>query len=61
MIYLKDQIELSTTIGQGINAYVFIRVRQQNIAGESGLVYRGYIKTAVGNKLVAVKTGKGLY
>ena len=33
---------------------------QTNIAGESGMVYRGYIKTAVGNKLVAVKTGKGI-
>ena len=27
--------------------------------GESGLVYRGYIKTAVGKEIVAIKTGKG--
>ena len=28
--------------------------------GESGLVYKGYIDTAVGSELVAVKTGKGM-
>ena len=27
--------------------------------GESGLVYKAYIKGAAGNELVAVKTGKG--
>ena len=30
-------------------------------AGESGLVYKAYIKTAVGKEIVAVKTGKGYY
>ncbi|CAI8029843.1 Tyrosine-protein kinase transforming protein RYK, partial [Geodia barretti] len=45
MIYSKDQIQLSTTIGQG----------------EFGLVYKGYIKTAVGNEIVAIKTGKALF
>ncbi|CAI7997308.1 Putative molluscan insulin-related peptide(s) receptor [Geodia barretti] len=44
MIYSKDQIQLSTTVGQG----------------ESGLVYKGYIRTAVGSDIVAVKTGKAL-
>ena len=29
-------------------------------AGESGLVYKAYIETAVGKELVAVKTGKGV-
>ena len=28
--------------------------------GESGLVYKAYIKTAIGKELVAVKTGKGV-
>ena len=28
-------------------------------AGESGLVYKAYLNTAVGKELVAVKTGKG--
>ncbi|CAI8044559.1 hypothetical protein GBAR_LOCUS24698 [Geodia barretti] len=41
MIYSKDQIRLSTTIGQ-----------------EFGLMYKGYIKTTVGNEIVAIKTGK---
>ena len=59
MIYSKDQIELTATIGQGSNACVFIRVMKIVIAGESGLVYRGYIKTAIGKELIAVKTGKG--
>ena len=29
------------------------------ISGESGLVYKGYLDTAIGKELVAVKTGKG--
>ena len=28
-------------------------------SGESGLVYKAYINTAIGRELVAVKTGKG--
>ena len=28
-------------------------------AGESGLVYRGYLDNAVGRELVAIKTVKG--
>ena len=31
-----------------------------NFTGESGLVYKGYINTAVGTDIVAVKTGKGM-
>ena len=31
------------------------------IPGESGLVYKAYINTAIGKELVAVKTGKGIY
>ena len=30
-------------------------------SGESGLVYKAYINTAIGRELVAVKTGKGIY
>ena len=29
-------------------------------SGESGLVYKAYIKTSIGKELVAVKTGKGI-
>ena len=31
------------------------------LLGESGLVYKGYLDTAVGKELVAVKTVKGKY
>ena len=31
------------------------------ISGESGLVYKGYLDTALGKELVAVKTGKGKF
>ena len=30
-------------------------------SGESGLVYKAYINTAIGKELVAVKTGKGIH
>ena len=35
--------------------------QNHTIAGESGLVYRGYIDRGAGRELVAVKTGKGIY
>ena len=63
MIYLKDQLELTTTVGQGkfyITDFEHKQdILQNNISGESGLVYKGYIKTSVGKQLVAIKTGKG--
>ena len=31
------------------------------VSGVSGLVYKGYLNTALGKELVAVKTGKGYY
>lgn len=45
MIFSKNSIELSSIVGQG----------------ESGLVYRAYLKTKDGNELVAVKTVKALF
>ena len=63
MIYFKDQLELTTTVGQGIFHINFFEPKQHisNIlSGESGLVYKGYIKTSVGKDLVAIKTGKGM-
>ena len=60
MIYTKDQIQLSTTVGQGIIAMLhIINMECNNPLGESGLVYKGYITTSIGKELVAVKTGKG--
>ena len=62
MIYFKDQLELTTTVGQGKFHIVHLEDISQNIiiSGESGLVYKGYIKTSVGKELVAIKTGKGM-
>ena len=61
MIYSKDQIQLSTTVGQGIMAILhIINVECNNPLGESGLVYKGYVTTSIGKELVAVKTGKGI-
>ena len=41
-------------LGVNMKAVVFLH------AGESGLVYKAYINTALGKELVAVKTGKGM-
>ena len=62
MIYLKDQLELTTIVGQGNFHIIHLEDILQNIiiSGESGLVYKGYIKTSVGKELVAIKTGKGM-
>ena len=63
MIYSKDQLELRSTIGQGVFHVIFFKCKQQLsciISGESGLVYKGYIKTSIGKELVAIKTGKGM-
>ena len=62
MVYSKNQLQLSGTIGQGIHNYIhafkhFILLLMT--LGESGLVYKAYINTTVGKELVAVKTGKG--
>ena len=63
MIYFKDQLELTTTVGQGKFHIIHFEHKQHishNLSGESGLVYKGYIKTSVGKDLVAIKTGKGM-
>ena len=60
MIYSKDQIQLSTTIGQGNNSVCLHLISFGVVSGEFGLVYKGYIKTAVGNEIVAIKTGKSV-
>ena len=61
MIYSKNQLQLSTTVGQGsFCVYALFRYYMRyKFSGESGLVYKAYINTAIGKELVAVKTGKG--
>lgn len=68
MIFFKSQLELSSTVGQGMPAMLWIsnscasRVKDLFFlfhVGESGLVYRGYLNTAAGKELVAIKTVKG--
>ena len=59
MIYSKNQLQLSSTVGQGILYTIPIMSFTLSISGESGLVYKAYMNTAVGKELVAVKTGKG--
>ncbi|CAI8045235.1 Hepatocyte growth factor receptor [Geodia barretti] len=44
MLFESSQLQLTKVVGQG----------------ESGLVYRGYIRENEGNMLVAIKTGKAL-
>ena len=65
MIFSKRDLELSRTVGQGV-VYISRLFWQSTItvivvSGESGLVYKGYLNTALGKELVAVKTGKGYY
>ena len=63
MVYSKDKLQLSTTVGQG-KIYILFALQMHIVlcavlAGESGLVYKAYLNTAVGKELVAVKTVKG--
>ena len=63
MIYSKDQLELSSTVGQGEFHVIFFKCEPHVsciFSGESGLVYKGYINTSIGKELVAIKTGKGM-
>ena len=65
MIYTKEGLQLSTTVGQGDNFigilhYGHIIIFCAILAGESGLVYKAYLNTALGKELVAVKTVKGI-
>ena len=62
MLFPKSCIELTRVIGQGIywgnplSSLAMLVV----ITGESGLVYRGYVKRGEMDELVAIKTGKGI-
>ena len=62
MLFPKSCIELTRVIGQGIywgnplSSLAMLVV----ITGESGLVYRGYVKRGEMKELVAIKTGKGI-
>ena len=65
MVFSKRDLELTSTVGQGV-VYISRLFWQSTItvivvSGESGLVYKGYLNTALGKELVAVKTGKGYY
>ena len=62
MLFQARHLELNKIVGQGdiilkhkLNYKVLL-----SVAGESGIVYRGYINRGIGKELVAVKTGKGL-
>ena len=62
MLFPNSCIELSRVIGQGIyweNPLYEIAMLVV-ITGQSGLVYRGYVKRGQMNELVAIKTGKGI-
>ena len=61
MLFPKSCIELSRVIGQGMywGKPLYSLAMLVMITGESGLVYRGYVKRGQMNELVAIKTGKG--
>ena len=61
MIYTKDELQLSSTVGQGQCCSIPVAVYHimSCALGESGLVYKAYLDTAIGKEIVAVKTGKG--
>ena len=61
MLFPKSCIELSRVIGQGIywGKSLYSLAMLVMITGESGLVYRAYVKRGQMNELVAIKTGKG--
>ena len=59
MLFGKHHIQLGGVVGQG-NFCDELKPCKMYVAGESGLVYRGYITTGEGCELVAIKTGKGM-
>ena len=64
MLFPNSCIELTRVIGQGTCIYWGNPLSSQAmlvvITGESGLVYRGYVKRGEMKELVAIKTGKGI-
>ena len=64
-LYSTEHIELLSTVGQGIHLLCIIILYIQNqvnykiFAGESGLVYKAYVKKGEQTDIVAIKTGKG--
>ena len=62
MLFSKNELELSSTVGQGLLATYLSCCNLYHVIskGESGQVYKGYLNTALGKELVAVKTGKGM-
>ena len=61
-LYSTEHIELLSTIGQGIHTVKTIIIYKTltiMYTGESGLVYKAYVKKEDQTDLVAVKTGKG--
>ena len=63
MIFPKRELELSGTVGQGTDVIFAPNYNAVGCIciGEAGLVYKGYLDTAIGKEIVAVKTGKGMY
>ena len=66
MIFTRDELQLSTIVGQGEFENVLKHAMPKRyrdeyfLSGESGLVYKAYLSTPLGKELVAVKTGKGI-
>ena len=64
MLFPKSDLELGRVIGQGGEGWGKSNILFSGhsiITGESGLVYRGYVKRGAFTELVAIKTGKGMY
>ena len=64
MIISKNDIQVSKVVGQGNfstpnNSHNFHTIMLTSVAGESGLVYCGYLDIGGGRDMVAVKTCKG--
>ena len=60
--YMMAQLNQSLTASSSIkHIHVFSLYVNCSNAGESGLVYRGYLKSGTATSLVAIKTGKGMW
>ena len=58
----KKVLYLSNTVGQGDVFLCLLNIISYSLkTGEFGLVYKGYMDTALGTTLVAIKTSKGIY
>ena len=62
MMIPKKVLHLSKTVGQGDGFLCLLTIKSYSLkTGEFGLVYKGYMDTALGTIIVAIKTSKGIY